>query len=377
MSQTRVAVVGVGYSTVGRKTTLTWQDLVIEAVSAALDDSGLRPADIDGMTTMGGSVLSDAAMLGIGPLSWFDQDDFGPAFIQPAAQAVAAIQAGQCHTCIAVRVIKKGTFAPAVQSNPLSADGRVGGDLQFCVPYGIGGPWWAALMARRHMVEYGTTEEQFGAHVMAQRRFAALNEDALLRSEISLDEYMASRYICTPIRLLDCDYPCDAGAAVIFTTEERAADLAQRPVFVESYALSASGEPSFENLPDLTNQSPLHSAELLWSRTDLKPQDVDCAQLYDGFTIITFEWLEALGFCNRGEAGAFVEAGNTGLGGSLPVNTDGGACNVGRRHGANFCIEATRQLRHECGSRQVPSAEVALWANAVGFFSGAMLLTRG
>jgi acetyl-CoA acetyltransferase len=163
---------------------------------------------------------------------------------------------------------------------------------------------------------------------------------------------------------------------VIFTTEERARDLAKRPVLVDSYAISATGEPTFENLPDLTETSPAHAAENLWARTDLTPGDVDCAQLYDGFTIITFQWLEALGFCEPGEAGPFVAAGSTAPGGSLPVNTDGGACNVGRRHGANFCIEATRQLRGECGERQVPDAEVAVWANAVGYFSGAMLLTR-
>ena len=102
---------------------------------------------------------------------------------------------------------------------------------------------------------------------------------------------------------------------------------------------------------------------------------MDCAQLYDGFTIIVFHWLEALGFCQPGESGPFVEAGHTRLGGTIPVNTDGGACNVGRRHGAYFCIESVRQLRGECGARQIPDAEVAVWSNAVGPFAGAMLMT--
>jgi len=113
----------------------------------------------------------------------------------------------------------------------------------------------------------------------------------------------------------------------------------------------------------------------MWSRTDLGPADVDTAQLYDGFSIITFEWLEALGLCGRGEAGPFIEEGHTRLGGSVPLNTDGGACNFGRRHGANFCIEAVRQLRGEADVRQVPDAEVAVWTNAVGCFAGAVLLT--
>ncbi len=116
----------------------------------------------------------------------------------------------------------------------------------------------------------------------------------------------------------------------------------------------------------------------MWSRTDLKPTDIDTAQLYDGFSVITFQWLEALGLCPPGGAGPFVEAGNTRLGGSVPVNTDGGACNVGRRHGANFCIEATRQLRGgESGERQVEGAEVAVFTTAVGPFASAVLLTKG
>jgi acetyl-CoA acetyltransferase len=132
---------------------------------------------------------------------------------------------------------------------------------------------------------------------------------------------------------------------------------------------------TFENIDDMTQSSPFHAARELWNRTELRPSDVDCAQLYDGFTIIVMQWLEALGFCGVGESGPFIEAGNTRLGGSLPVNTDGGACNVGRRHGANFCIESIQQLRGQSGPRQVPDAKVAVWANAVGPFSGAMLMT--
>jgi acetyl-CoA acetyltransferase len=139
--------------------------------------------------------------------------------------------------------------------------------------------------------------------------------------------------------------------------------------------LSAIRDFDMSLIDDFTWNSPAHCAEVLWSRTDLKPSDVDTVQLYDGFSIITFEWLEALGLCGRGEAGPFVEAGHTRLGGKVPLNTDGGACNFGRRHGANFCIEAVRQLRGDAGDRQVPDAEVAIWSNAVGCFAGAVLLT--
>jgi acetyl-CoA acetyltransferase len=130
-------------------------------------------------------------------------------------------------------------------------------------------------------------------------------------------------------------------------------------------------------MSDMVHTAPVQTAKKLWEGTDLTPADVDTAQLYDGFSIIVFQWLEALGFCGEGEAGAFVAEGNTKLGGSLPVNTDGGACNVGRRHGANFCIEATRQLRGQSGERQVDDAEVAVWTNAVGPFAAGAILTRG
>jgi acetyl-CoA acetyltransferase len=145
---------------------------------------------------------------------------------------------------------------------------------------------------------------------------------------------------------------------------------------VEASAISALHDMNFSILPDMVRTSPQHCGELLWSRTDVKPADVDTAHLYDGFSIITLQWLEGLGLCGPGEAADFVKEGNTRLGGKLPTNTDGGAINVGRRHGANFCIEAVRQLRGECGPRQVADAEVSVWANAVGMFSGAMLLTK-
>ena len=228
----------------------------------------------------------------------------------------------------------------------------------------------------RYMHETGATEEHFAEFAVIQREYAVMNPEALQREPLSAEDYLALPYITKPLRILDCDYPCDSGSAVIFTTEERARDLRQPVVLVDASALSAIHDMNFEMLPDMVRTSPAHCAELLWSRTDLTPGDVDTAQLYDGFSVITLQWLEALGLCPPGEAGPFVDEGNTRLGGSLPTNTDGGAINVGRRHGANFCIEAVRQLRGQCGERQVDGAEVSVWANAVGMFSGAMLLTK-
>ncbi len=292
--------------------------------------------------------------------------------------SIIAISSGLCHTTMATRMIKQQpSLSPAaVAARAAAPPEGVGGDRQFLAPFGAGNPTqWAGMMTQRRMAEYGTTEEQFAAHVVAQRHHASMNEEAIFRDPITVDDYLAARYVSKPLRILDCDYPVDSGSAVIFTTEERARDMKQPAVFVDAYALSAIKDLNFEILPDMVRTSPHHCSTELWSRTDLTPADVDTAQLYDGFTFITFEWLEALGLCGEGEAGAFVAEGHTRLGGSMPTNTDGGACNVGRRHGANFCIEATRQLRGQCGDRQVPDAEVAVWSNAVGPFAAAFLMT--
>ena len=386
----RVAVVGVGYSTIGRRTGLTSRELTVQCAKAAMEDAGMTPADIDGVCMSGGVAgpekpgtqvaesMDAGFMLGMSPLNYFDTLDLAPAFVGVAIHAIAAIKAGLCHTCIAFRIIPQRESTTESRAAQSQAVIHAAGDTQFTRPFGENAPAvrTPGLQAQRHMWKYGTTEEQFGAHVVTQRYHASMNEDALLRTPLTIEDYLNSRYISKPVRLLDCDYPVDSGSAVIFTTEERARDWKKKPVFVDAMAYSSIKYFTMDLLDDYTRNSPVHCAETLWSRTDLKPSDVDTAQLYDGFTIITFQWLEALGFCKPGEAGPFVEAGNTRLGGSLPLNTDGGACNVGRRHGANFCIETVRQLRGgESGARQVPDARVGVWSNAVSCFSGAVLMT--
>ena len=389
-SKNRVAAVGVGYSTTGRRTGLTSRQLAVQAAIAAMRDAGMTPKDIDGSTMLWGVAgaappgldvaesMDIASMLGIGPLNFWNSGA-GPAYIGPAVQAVAAIKSGLCHTVLSMRVIRQRLTGAEILAEDTDAKPTYASDdRQFVEPFGSVSPMQAiaAMPAQRYMDLYGATEEHFGRHVVAQRQWASHNPDAIFQTPLTLDDYFASRYIAKPVRLLDCDYPVDSASAIIYTTEERARDFAKKPIFAESTALSSVKYQTFENLDDIIENSPDHCARTLWSRTDLKPKDVDCVQLYDGFTIIVFQWLEALGFCGRGEAGHFIAEGRTAMGGSLPLNTDGGACNVGRRHGANFCIESIRQLRGgESGVRQVPDAKVALWANAVGSFSGAMLMT--
>jgi acetyl-CoA acetyltransferase len=379
-SLNRVAIAGVGFSQTGRRLDFTDNELIRQAVSAAMADAGMSPADIDGVGTMGGNALSIAHLMGMTPVNYFFTSSMmAPAFVEPAIMSMSAVASGVCHTCVAVRLIRRQPGQADILAARAGGTGpmKVGGDMQFSAPFGAGAAasLIAGLQMQRYLSEFGATEEQFAVNAVTQRYHASMNDDALFRERMTVDDYLNARYISKPVRLLDCDYPCDSASAVIFTTAERAPDWQKKPIMVESYALSAVRDFDMALLDDHVRNAPVHCADALWSRTDLTAADVDCAQLYDGFTIITFEWLEALGFCGFGEAGSFIGDGNTRLGGSMPLNTDGGACNVGRRHGANFCIEATRQLRGECGERQVPDAEVAVWSNAVGCFAGAALLT--
>jgi acetyl-CoA acetyltransferase len=356
-----------------------------------MDDAGMTPADIDGVAVLWGVAgpepegldfiepMDLGYTLGISPLNWFGAPSPSPAYVGAAIQGIAAIRSGFAHTVLTVRIInQRSSSSEVIRDTAERGLDIVMGDRSYTSPYGfdVGGmiPSIAALPAQRHMDIYGTTEEQFGAHVVTQRYHASLNDDAVFRDPLTVDDYLASRYISKPVRLLDCDYPVDSASAVIYTAADRARGWRKKPVWVEAAAYSSIKYFDFDNI-ELNENSPFHAARELWSRTDLKPEDLDFAQLYDGFTIITFQWLEALGLCKLGEAGPFIEAGNTRLGGRIPTNTDGGACNVGRRHGANFCIESVRQLRGECGQRQVPGAEVGVWANAVGPFSGVVLMT--
>jgi acetyl-CoA acetyltransferase len=392
MNHQEVAAVGVGYSKTGRNTGLSSFELARQATVGALADAGMTTADLDGVTLLWGVAgpapagldvvepMGFAETMGIGPLNWYGTA--GPAYIGPALEAISAIRSGMAHTVLTLRIISQrlSTTAEVAALAEAGEPMKVPGDMGFTMPYGfgVGGmiPSIAALPARRHMEVFGTTEEQFGTHVITQRYHASMNEDAIFRDPLTMDDYLSSRYIAKPVHLLDCDYPVDSASAVIFTAGDRAHDWQKAPVWVDSAVCSSVGGLSVFELGDMNHNSPFHAAEELWKRTDLGPADCDFAQLYDGFTIIVFQWLEALGFCKLGEAGSFIEAGNTRLGGSLPVNTDGGACNVGRRHGANFCIETVRQLRGEGGPRQVPNAEVGVWANAVGPFAGAVLMTK-
>jgi acetyl-CoA acetyltransferase len=228
------------------------------------------------------------------------------------------------------------------------------------------------------MYEFGLTREQLAQIALNGRRNAGLNPLAIFRDPLTMEDYLAARMISTPLCLFDCDVPCDGSTALIVSHVDYAPDAPRSVAHVNAIGTALRGRPSWDQFDDMTTMAARDAAASMWERTDLTPADVDVAELYDGFSILTMVWLEELGFCGKGESGPFVEGGSRiALDGVLPLNTSGGQLSAGRLHGFGFLHEACLQLRGEAGDRQVPGGpEVAAVANGGGPIAGSMLLTR-
>jgi acetyl-CoA acetyltransferase len=233
------------------------------------------------------------------------------------------------------------------------------------------------MYAQRHFHEFGTTREQMGQIAIVQRENAAKNPDAIYREPLSMQDYLASRMIAEPFCLFDCDVPTDFCVAVLVSRDDSVYGLRRPAIKVEAISTARPGRPSWEAFDDPTTMPLRDAGTALWKRTELTVADVDFAQLYDGFSFIAMTWLEALGFCGRGESGPFIEDGDRiRLGGELPINTQGGQLSAGRMHGWGLVPEACRQLWGECGELQVHDARVGVIASGGGIIGGAALLTR-
>jgi acetyl-CoA acetyltransferase len=235
---------------------------------------------------------------------------------------------------------------------------------------------WLALVCRRHMALYGTTKEQLGWLAINSRRNAALNPLAVYREPMTMDDYLSARPVSSPLGLFDCDVPVDGSIAVVVSPASY--EGPSPSVRFEAIGGAGAGGGWFHR-PDYPKMASVDAATQMWGRTELRPGDIDLAELYDGFTFLTFAWLEALGICGEGEAGPFVEgATRIALDGQMPLNTYGGQLSAGRMHGYWVLHEACLQLRGQAGERQVAgSPEVAVVANGGGPIAGCMLLTRG
>jgi acetyl-CoA acetyltransferase len=377
-------IVGVGWSDYPKAPHLSAQQHHALAMQRALEDSGLAKSAIDGFASCGGSMTDDPATmaeyLGIDHRYIDGTMVGGSSFEFHVQHAAAAIRDGLCDTVLVTygsdllsrsgRTLGTGGFVRG---------GRVGGPLQFEAPYGNSLVGAYAMVARRHMHEFGTRSEQLAEIAVGVREFAALNPHALYRGPLTVDDVLGSRMIADPLHKLDCCVVSDGGGAFLMTTAERARDLRRPPVHV----LAAAGAQSHWNisqLGDFTTSAAARIAPGLYERAGLRPDDVDTLQFYDSFTITVLVLLEDLGFCKKGEGGAFVAEGHLRRGGRLPTNTDGGglsACHPGMR-GIFLILEAVRQLRGEAGAAQVPGCRVALCAGSGGWLSciGAVLLGR-
>jgi len=255
---------------------------------------------------------------------------------------------------------------------------HIAGQDQYLTPYGYTGGiiMDVAMAKRRWLAQYGRTEEDFGHIAVNARRWSKLNPRAVLRDPITMDDYLGSRMIADPLRLLDCDYPVNGAVATVITTAERARDLRQPSVLVDAMAYGTGAQVDWVFPEDFLYGGTVTCARRLWERSSFGVDDVDVAQVYDGFTTVTLQWIEALGFCGIGEFGDWIGDGSRiGPGGDLPMNTAGGQLAEGRLHGVSFLNEAVLQLRGQCDERQVPDARVAVVASGLYIQGGAMVLT--
>ena len=226
------------------------------------------------------------------------------------------------------------------------------------------------------MATLGTKEEDYGHIALNGRRWSVLNERAVTRDLMTMDDYFDSRFVSDPLRLLDCDYPVTGACAVVITTAERAADAPKPPVWIDAVAMGTGWKPDLTYTDDFLFGGTQQCAATMWKRSSVTAADVDVAELYDGFTHIAMSWVEAMGLCGVGEFGDWVDGGRTiGPGGTLPLNTRADSLPRDGCTAWAFLAEAAAQLRGECGQRQVPDAQVAVVANGFGPQTGSCVLT--
>jgi acetyl-CoA acetyltransferase len=392
----RAVISGIGQSQVGRRLGRTDLDLTIDACLAAIADAGLTREDIDGLSTYPAGGMGPPGFAGpTSPevhdalrlrLNWHDGGIEGPGQMRAVFSACLAVAAGLARHVLVYRTVTEataqGTGGRQGIGGSVGGSGRgvprFGGFMQWTLPFGaMSAANWIAQIAQRRVHEFGLTREQLAQIALNGRRNAALNEKAIYRQLLTLEDYLEARMISTPLCLYDCDAPCDGSTAVIVSHADYAPDAPKGVCHVNAIGTAARGRPSWDQFDDMTTFTARDAAASMWERTDLRPEDVDVAELYDGFSILTMVWLEELKFCEKGESGAFVEGGKRiSLDGTLPLNTSGGQLSAGRLHGFGLLHEACVQLRGEGGARQVPDPpKVAAVAAGGGPIAGCLLLT--
>lgn len=386
----RVAITGIGTSQIGRRLMRAPVSLTVEACRAAVADAGLTMDDIDGLSTYPGAMVAGMGIseggvpaveeaLRIRP-TWHNGAMETPGQTGAIVAAMLAVASGLCRHVLCFRTVWEATNTELMRTGvlPPPGGGRISGDMQWRIPFGgTSAAMWIAMYASQYLARFGVTRETLGWIVLNARANAARNPAAIYREPLTMDDYLTARTISTPFSLYDCDVPCDGAVAIVVSAVDAARDLRATPVYVEAVGTQITERQSWDQgtLTHLPNV--FGPAAHLWSRTSLRPHDVDVAELYDGFSFNCLSWLEALGFCGIGEAKDYLDGGQRiALGGELPLNTHGGQLSGGRTHGFGFVHEAVVQLRGAAGDRQVPDARVAAVSAGGGVPAGAFLLRR-
>jgi acetyl-CoA acetyltransferase len=393
----RACITGVGQSEIGRRLHRDPLELTLDGCLAAIADAGLTTADIDGLSTYPGPMGTPAGFSGAGAYEvmdalrlhcgWYGSGIETSGQLGSVINACLAVASGLANHVLCFRSVYEGSAqGDKGRAGVMPGGGGGGGgvpkmsgfmswNLVFSAPSAA---IWIAMFAQRHFHQYGTTREQLAWIALNARRNAELNPNAIYRDPMSFDDYMAARMISTPFCLYDCDVPCDGATAVIVSRRERAKDLRHPPLRVEAVGARIAGRPSWDQFEDLSTMPNRDAGAQMWTRTDLKPADVQMAQLYDGFSWITMSWLEALGLCGVGESGPFVEGGERiAREGPLALNTHGGQLSAGRLHGYGFLHEGATQMWGEAGDRQIKTPpEIGVIAAGGGNTCGCLLLVR-
>ncbi len=378
----KACVTGVGETIYTRGLERSALQLQLEASLKAIADAGLDPKDIDGVIPIGivsGTAEDFIDNFGIPDLRFSAVIPHGGASPAIALQCAAAvIGSGACNHMLI-------TFGRSVTASANKAGARIHNMPQFHYvtefehPIGNSAPAQIyAPMARRHMELYGTTVAQFGAVAVACREHAILNDNAIMKKPITLEDHQNSRMIADPFRLLDCSLESDGGAAIVISAADRAADLKHKRVFISGVAAGHPDSPaSITQRPDMTSLGLAKAAPRAFEMAGVKPADIDVAEIYDCFTYAVIRQFEDMGFCNKGEGGGFVENGRLGPGGTLPTNTHGGLLSQAHVWGLNHIVELTRQLRGQAGAAQVRDAKLGVVTGYGDLGDGGLAIMRG
>ena len=353
-----IVIVGMAETDLGVVPDRGPMELGAQAVSLAVNDAGLKLADVDGLITCNSLVHpvmyhaeATAEYLGITPEHCLAVGTGGGTAFTAIRYAAAAIQTGMAHTVVVSMADSMRSFMTRERAMVVQASS---GHPAYEQPYGPTVPAYYALIAQAHMAQYGTTEEQFAEAMVSSRAWAALNPNAQYRERVTVDDVMNSKPIADPLKMLDCSIVSDGGAAIVLTTRDRAADLPHKPISLLGYGEGHSYEHISQS-PNLTTSAALPSGQAAYAQAGLSPKDIDIAQLYDCFSVALLIQLEDLGFCDKGEGGRFLQSGATQPGGAMPVNTHGGMlshCHPGNPGAIFGLTEAIRQFRGEAGERQ-------------------------